>query len=188
MQKKDLARTILGTSLTMAPEVLDEKPYGYEADIWSIGVVYYQLLFGKYPYMGMNDYDILKKIKNTRPDFNRVNITKDARDFIDRCLTVDPKRRISWAEIYDHPLMNKKENAFIYGTLKSKISMNENKNFYKKNQLPEKNNYPDLNNPSYDVKGVEFTDVDNIREPTNIEMIVQEVEKQKQKENTCIKF
>ena len=26
MQKKDLARTILGTSLTMAPEVLDEKP------------------------------------------------------------------------------------------------------------------------------------------------------------------
>jgi serine/threonine protein kinase len=33
--------TILGTSLTMAPEVLEQKPYGFECDIWSLGVVYY---------------------------------------------------------------------------------------------------------------------------------------------------
>ena len=82
------------------------------------------MLYGKYPYMGMNDYDILKKIKNNRPDFSRVNISEDAKDFINKCLTVDPKRRINWSEIYDHPLLNKKENAFIYGTLKSKISIN----------------------------------------------------------------
>ena len=66
MEKKKLAHTILGTSLTMAPEVLEEKPYGMEADLWSIGVVYYQMIYGKYPYMGMNDYDILKKIKNNK--------------------------------------------------------------------------------------------------------------------------
>lgn len=46
--------------------------------------------------MGMNDYDILKKIKANRPDFSKVNISSSARDFIDRCLTVDPKKRISW--------------------------------------------------------------------------------------------
>ena len=40
--------------------------------------------------MGMNDYDILKKIK-------RGNISSNAKDFIDKCLTVDPKKRISWA-------------------------------------------------------------------------------------------
>lgn len=54
------------------------------------------MLYGKYPYMGMNDYDILKKIKNSRPDFSRVNISKKARDFIDKCLTVDPKKRVNW--------------------------------------------------------------------------------------------
>lgn len=96
MEKKQMTGTILGTSLTMAPEVLQEKAYGFEADIWSIGVVYYQMMYGKYPYMGMNDYDILKKIKNNRPDFSKVNISADARDFLDRCLTVDPKKRISW--------------------------------------------------------------------------------------------
>ena len=44
----------------------------------------------------MNDYDILKKIKNNRPDFSRVNISADAKDFLNRCLTVNPKDRISW--------------------------------------------------------------------------------------------
>jgi hypothetical protein len=46
-----------------------------EADLWSIGVVYYQLIYGKYPYNGMNDYDILKKIKNSRPDYSAVQIS-----------------------------------------------------------------------------------------------------------------
>lgn len=97
MEKKNLANTILGTSLTMAPEVLDEKPYGMEADLWSIGVVYYQMIYGRYPYMGMNDYDILKKIKNNRPDYSAVQISKECRDFIEKCLTVNPKLRIKWA-------------------------------------------------------------------------------------------
>ena len=135
-----MAKTILGTSLTMAPEVLEEKMYGFEADIWSIGVVYYQMLYGKYPFMGFNDYDILKKIKNNRPDYSKVNISKDAKDFLDRCLTVDPKKRISWQEIYDHPLvMSKKEAGLIYGTMKSKISFNGNANFYRNTRLENTN-------------------------------------------------
>ncbi len=72
----------------------------------------------------MNDYDILKKIKNNRPDYSKVNLSRDAKDFIDRCLTIDPKKRISWVEIYSHPLIqNKNDAAFIYGTIKSKISL-----------------------------------------------------------------
>ena len=68
--EKQTAQTILGTSLTMAPEVLSEKPYGFKADIWSIGVVYYQILYGKYPYMARTDFDLLKRIKNTRPNYS----------------------------------------------------------------------------------------------------------------------
>lgn len=47
--------------------------------------------------MGMNDFDILKKIKSTKPDFSKINISANAKDFIERCLTVDPKKRISWS-------------------------------------------------------------------------------------------
>ena len=76
-----------------------------EADIWSVGVVYYQLLYGKYPFMGLNDFDILKKIENSKPDFSGVNLSANAKNFIERCLTVLPANRISWREIYEHPLI-----------------------------------------------------------------------------------
>ena len=32
----------------MAPEVLDRRAYNSKADIWSIGVAFYEMLFGKY--------------------------------------------------------------------------------------------------------------------------------------------
>jgi serine/threonine protein kinase len=101
------------------------------------------MLYGKYPFNGLNDHDILKKIKNTRPDFSKVNISEKAIDFINKCLQVDPRKRISWVEIYSHPLLEKKNDNFIYGTLKSKISLGENKNFYEKNNLP-KSPYPEI--------------------------------------------
>jgi len=75
LAKNQVAVTILGTDLTKAPEVLEELSYGMEADIWSVGVVYYQMLYGTYPYNGYCDKDILKKIKLGRPNFQTVNIS-----------------------------------------------------------------------------------------------------------------
>lgn len=42
--------SVCGTPSYMAPEVVSKKPYSYEADMWSIGVVAYNLLFGKPPF------------------------------------------------------------------------------------------------------------------------------------------
>jgi serine/threonine protein kinase len=53
-------------------------------------------MYGKYPYMGLSDFDILKKIKSTRPDFTGVNISDNSKDFINKCLTIDPQKRITW--------------------------------------------------------------------------------------------
>jgi serine/threonine protein kinase len=53
-----------------------------KADIWSIGVVYYQMIFGKYPYYGESDIEIRKKIKTTKPDFSAVKISLQAKNFI----------------------------------------------------------------------------------------------------------
>lgn len=46
----------------MAPEVLDRQTYNSKADIWSIGVSFYEMIFGKVPFSANNIVDLLKKI------------------------------------------------------------------------------------------------------------------------------
>lgn len=62
-----MAETKLGTPLTMAYEILTANSenlyYTNKADLWSIGVVYYEMLFGKTPFFGFTVPDLIKDIK-----------------------------------------------------------------------------------------------------------------------------
>jgi MAP/microtubule affinity-regulating kinase len=47
----------------MAPEIVSKKEYtGPPADVWGLGVLYYALLCGKFPFKGQNDKELYKKI------------------------------------------------------------------------------------------------------------------------------
>lgn len=50
--KQDLSKTWLGTPLNMAPEMLRGKEYSANVDIWSFGVITYQVLVGSHPFNG----------------------------------------------------------------------------------------------------------------------------------------
>lgn len=128
VKEESMTNTVLGTGATMAPEVHQERAYGRKADIWSVGVVFYQLIYGEYPFKGFSDHDILLSIKKTRPNYSKVNISERAKDFIDRCLTVDAKARISWKDVYAHPLIVEEEKV-IY-EMGSSLRLQENQVFY----------------------------------------------------------
>ncbi len=111
---KDITHFRLGTPLNMAPELIDcENETKFEkTDIWSIGVVFYRLIFGKYPFFGLILGDLYQKIKKNngknmtfpdKPDIS--NITKN---LISKMLEMDPKKRISWEELFSHPYFIKK--------------------------------------------------------------------------------
>jgi serine/threonine protein kinase len=62
----EFASTQTGTKITMAPEILwmsDENcQYNYKADIWSIGVVFYQMLFEDVPFFGLSNAELMSSI------------------------------------------------------------------------------------------------------------------------------
>lgn len=55
----DFTQTSLGSPLYMAPEVLNHDVYGSKADVWSCGIVLYEMLFGYCPYGDCNIKDLL---------------------------------------------------------------------------------------------------------------------------------
>lgn len=66
-QEDEYFRSVVGTPLTMAPEVFDRKEYNEKCDIWSLGVITYQMLFGTSPFFRT---DKLTQ-KDIRESFNR---------------------------------------------------------------------------------------------------------------------
>lgn len=53
------------------------------ADIWSIGIVYYQMIYGVYPFNGKSEQDIRKRIRIGKIDYpSYVKISENAKDFI----------------------------------------------------------------------------------------------------------
>lgn len=60
---QNYAQTMLGSPLNMAPEILAGREYTSKADIWSIGVCFHEMLFGKSPYTARNIVELLSKIK-----------------------------------------------------------------------------------------------------------------------------
>lgn len=55
--------TLCGSPMYMAPEILLQKKYDNKVDVWSIGILSYELLTGKPPFTGINCQDLLKNIK-----------------------------------------------------------------------------------------------------------------------------
>ena len=61
--------------------------------MWSIGVILYYILSGKFPFTGNSSSDIFEKIKNNEPIFKKNifnDISPNAIDFIKKCLVKNP--------------------------------------------------------------------------------------------------
>ena len=96
--------TRLGTPATMAPEIMMNLKYNDEADLWSIGVMMYQLHFKEIPYQGFNEKEILLKIQNNTP--RKYPDDPTFRDLLNKLLIMDPTKRITWNDYFNHPFFN----------------------------------------------------------------------------------
>ncbi len=80
---------MLGTPYYMAPELTDGKPYDYAADLWSVGVIVFEMLVGARPWQAPDPRALRLAIEFPR----RVSVSERAAAFIRRLLVVDPGAR-----------------------------------------------------------------------------------------------
>jgi len=98
------------TFFYMAPEILGEDPYSTKCDVWSTGIVLYELIFGYTPWCARSTMELFNTIKNTPLQFPHL-ISPKTRDLIEKMLRVKDEERISWREVLDHAAL--KEIAII---------------------------------------------------------------------------
>ncbi len=98
--------TACGTPGYVAPEVLAQKPYGKEVDVWSIGVISYILLCGYQPFYDENDSNLFALILKGKYEFDSPywdDISDSAKDFIRHVMCLSVENRYTCKDALRHP-------------------------------------------------------------------------------------
>ena len=105
LKENSLLSTCAGTPSFMAPEIIKNKGYGCECDMWSIGVLTYFLLSGNLPFNSTSPFKLYQTIVSGEYEYgDEFNVISDeAKDFINQCIVVNPKERLSAKEALRHP-------------------------------------------------------------------------------------
>uniref|UniRef100_A0A672Z8K4 Serine/threonine-protein kinase ULK3 n=1 Tax=Sphaeramia orbicularis TaxID=375764 RepID=A0A672Z8K4_9TELE len=108
MSPWDEQSVLRGSPLYMAPEMVCRRQYDSRVDLWSVGVILYEALFGRPPFASRSYAELEDKIRSNQaielPPGARVS--KDCRDLLLRLLERNPDARITFAEFFTHPFVD----------------------------------------------------------------------------------
>ncbi|XP_067052132.1 serine/threonine-protein kinase Nek11-like [Acropora muricata] len=99
MGTSDMATTFTGTPYYMSPEVLKHEGYKYKSDIWSMGVVLYELCNLQHAFQGESLMGVMYKIVERNPPKLSERYSKELQSLYERMLDKNPTNRPSATEI-----------------------------------------------------------------------------------------
>jgi len=121
----------VGTITYMSPERISGEKYGYDSDVWSLGLSLVECALGRFPYppidnnqeaastaaassgggsgqMKLSFWDLLHYIVENPPPQLPDTFSPEFRDFISKCLQKEPEKRGKLADLLEHPFITKK--------------------------------------------------------------------------------
>ncbi len=112
-----LTDTVCGSPLYMAPEILNHNKYNIKSDLWSVGVILYEMVMREHPFKALNITELTNIVNKKKPIFLNTDINPECKKLIEKLLIVDSNNRLDWEELY--------ENNWIYNNNNVISEMNE---------------------------------------------------------------
>lgn len=103
-----LSETICGSPLYMAPELLNRRPYSPKADLWSLGVILYEMVTGLQPIPAKSHLELLQNITNRKIKIPAY-LSKKCKSLLMGLLRKKEEGRITMKELVVHPFLSDEE-------------------------------------------------------------------------------
>jgi fused-like protein len=88
----------------MAPELVREQPYNHTADLWSLGVILYELFVGQPPFYTNSVYALIRHIVKDPVKYPE-NMSAHFKSFLKGLLNKSPQSRLTWPALLEHPFV-----------------------------------------------------------------------------------
>ena len=114
----------------MAPELVKGSKYSLKADVWSLGILLYQIIMNRKPFSGKN-MEALQKNQEVGKWKLPSNISTKCGDFLTKCLKYQSEKRADFQELLNHPFLMEDDeflNRIGYDPTKYRMSMEMNIN------------------------------------------------------------
>ncbi|KAF7051145.1 hypothetical protein CFC21_059418 [Triticum aestivum] len=117
LMHENLAATFCGSPYYMAPEIWRGDKYDAKADLWSVGVILFQLVTGELPFLGENRVELREKVLSSSglsfPPDMEADLHPEFIDLCRRLICLDPAERMPFEEFFNHNFLATARNSEI---------------------------------------------------------------------------
>lgn len=117
LEENELAHSFIGIPAYMDPNILLKEPdkisYEYKVDIWSLGILCFELLTGTTPFDGNTYEELINNVKDGKYSIKKdLNLSKEAISFISELLQYDANKRLDINGVINHDFLKKNVKDF----------------------------------------------------------------------------
>ena len=107
------AKTVVGTPYYLSPEIIENLPYNFKSDIWSLGVLLYEMCALQPPFNATSLHQLAQRILGGKIDRVPRQFSDNLQQLIQRVLVKDPARRPTVNQILKMPLIESRIAQFL---------------------------------------------------------------------------
>lgn len=95
----------------MAPEMIQNKAHNHTLDVWSLGILLYELVHGRAPFTGSHPREISEKIMRGQIKF-KPGLSEEYKDLVNSILKYETNERVPLIKVFDHPWVKNFERKY----------------------------------------------------------------------------